>query len=486
MRLLKDATRDPPSNPVLDLRYWKLLHGIILSVTSESPKMGTISNDWLRPLLNRVPLLPIVLSLLSNFLNLPTQKQDELCSHSSRSLALVWSLATPKFTPDALLECFGAALQVLEGTVESSESSGMIEICRLVTSSLQTILSNSLTKKFSQVFITSHLCAWLNVTHKARAPFSPARAEICDVGAQLLFKQMADDPRDSPLFGALQTHIHSSPHDLHSTLPVLMTAFINAMKKRRPLHSLGSSPAVDVASLGIYFFSSCEEILRGVPDAQKTQVWHSRLNLLKIVETESLFSPGNESTAVLLKQEVDVCVECLTSPNHENVRTAIQCLCLLSRIDHDLVEDSTSRILAKFPIIFQWRGGPLDAPVHELLSLALSYHTRTRTLPAHISRLLMDSCTIPPFLPPSSMRISYDSLVASPVFTRDHLNKLSKAVRTFITPGQTLDTARRVIVMLRDTWRRFWDAEKAVATDCEMEARKKRRTSESSKRAKEA
>lgn len=134
-------------NPVLDLRYWNLLHAVCLSVNSESSKMASIGSTWLRPLLNRVPLLPIVLSLLSNSLCLPAQRRDELYLQSSKSLAFLWSLAAPKFAPDALLDCFGAMLRVIEEAAASGEVSGLFEICGLVTSSLHTALSNILNKK---------------------------------------------------------------------------------------------------------------------------------------------------------------------------------------------------------------------------------------------------------------------------------------------------------------------------------------------------
>lgn len=136
------------SNPVLDLRFWTLLQSILLSLSPKSSRTGLARNSWLIPLLNRVPLLPIVSALLSNSLHLPAQKQDEVYIQSSRSLALVWSLAAPKFSLDNLLECFGSMLRGLEGKANgSSENPGLITICTLVTSSLRTTLSHLSNKK---------------------------------------------------------------------------------------------------------------------------------------------------------------------------------------------------------------------------------------------------------------------------------------------------------------------------------------------------
>jgi len=54
------------------------------------------------------------------------------------------------------------------------------------------------------------------------------------------------------------------------------------------------------------------------------------------------------------------------------------------------------------------------------------------------------------------------------------------AVRTFITPGQTFEIARRVLDMLQEIWKRFRDVEKAAAADRGQGPRKKRRKSQSS------
>ena len=159
------------------------------------------------------------------------------------------------------------------------------------------------------------------------------------------------------------------------------------------------------------------------------------------------------------------------------MKIAIQCLCVLSRIDHDLVEASTGHILTKFLTVLQSPNGEsLAIPTREFLSLALSFHTKTRTLPAHISRLI-NSCAPPPRLSSPSIRTFYDGLVASPALALDHLNKLSMAVRTFITPGQTFEIARRVLDMLQEIWKRFRDVEKATA-DRGQGPRKKKRTSQ--------
>ncbi|KAH9075806.1 Urb2/Npa2 family-domain-containing protein [Lactarius deliciosus] len=488
-RLLKDGTRDSGPNPVLDLRYWKLLQGVCLSVNSESSKTAPVGSTWLLPLLNRLPLLPIVLSLLSNSLDLSAQKRSELYLQSSKSLAFFWPLAAPKFAHDALLDCFGAVLRVME--TASGELSGLFQICGLVTPSLRAALSNVLNKKkLTQAFITGHVGVWLNLAAKGNATLSPLCAEMCDVGFELLFnadslKQITDDPRSNPIFDTLRSHISSSPSHLLSALPIIVAGFIDAMKKRRSFFSTGGSLTVDAHSSITVFLSSCGDILRA-PGLPQTQVWRSRLDLLKVVEEKALFSPGYEKMVVLLKEEVEVSVDCLASTDDVIIQSAIQCLCVLSRIDHSFVEASTGRILSRIFAIFQSSGGKsFTEPAHEFLSLTLSYHSKTRTLPVHISRLV-DSCTIPPpHIPSFPVRMSYDELAASAVLTTNHLDKLSKAVRTFITPGQIFDTATRVLFMLRDIWETVRDVENVTTVGRESHARKKRRTTGRSEKAKE-
>jgi hypothetical protein len=90
-----------------------------------------------------------------------------------------------------------------------------------------------------------------------------------------------------------------------------MAAFTDAVKKRRSALPLGNSLTTDAHSLAMLFFSSCEEVLHGVGDLKGDQIWHSRLGLLKVVEDESLFNPRDENAAVLLKEEVGTCIECL-------------------------------------------------------------------------------------------------------------------------------------------------------------------------------
>ncbi len=163
--------------------------------------------------------------------------------------------------------------------------------------------------------MTSHIDGWLNFISSEAAVCSHKCTEIRDLGVELLFnadslKQIAEGPRTSPLVNTLRTYSTSQPH-LLSTLPFLMAAFIDAVKKRRSV--LSSVFTTDSHSLAMLFFSSCEEILHGIGDLKENRVWHSRLGLLRVVEDELLFNPRDENEVVLLKEEVGTCIECLAS-----------------------------------------------------------------------------------------------------------------------------------------------------------------------------
>lgn len=64
----------------------------------------------------------------------------------------------------------------------------------------------------------------------------------------------------------------------------------------------------------------------------------------------------------------------------------------------------------------------------------------------------------------------------SPSLSRDHLSKLSRACRTFITPGQALSTAEEVLGSLEGAWDSFVKA--AESSSGTEKKKKKRRKSE--------
>ncbi|KAI0042673.1 hypothetical protein FA95DRAFT_540396 [Auriscalpium vulgare] len=493
-RLLKDRTRDRENNPVLDVRYWQLLTDVVNPSEGSSNGATPTNKAWLRPLVNRVPIAPIVTSLLSLNTQCNADQRVTLLAASLPSLAVLWPLAVPKTTPDTLMECYGAVLHTMASSaiIEAKQKLdvNLVRIGSLVTASLRSAISHSSSKKkMTQSFTQNGLEDWLKSCNHNSFTDSNAelKAELYAAGADLLFnsdtlKKLCDDPSSSPLFTSLQTLVLASPIQVISTLPALLSSFAQATRKYRSSlfpGTSGNALAASVRSAGMKFFASCKEILPQAHNGSGTESWIARLGLLNAVESEGLFGFGQEDAADGLRQDVQLCAQCLQQPTEaSNAGLALQCLCSLARIDYELVEPLLPAILFEL-----WSSFPVDFSsastwASELLSLVLTYHIQTRTIPSFLS-LLFDSFTQPStqsaHVP--ATRTSYPRIMASPVMSSGPIDKLSRAVAAFVTPGQTLSTAEETIAALQSAWERFDAAQKSAAADRGAGSRKKSRKS---------
>ena len=99
-------------NPVLDTRYWRLLADILTpSNPAREADHSRALRPWLIPLLNRIPIPPIILSYLEL---LSAGDRFELVQYKlfAKCVSILWPLAVPKFSPETLLECFGAVIHL--------------------------------------------------------------------------------------------------------------------------------------------------------------------------------------------------------------------------------------------------------------------------------------------------------------------------------------------------------------------------------------
>lgn len=126
-RFLKDKAKDPcvnplgaseilslialysAANPILDVQYWALLEGVLFVQSDVQIR----DKAWLAPLLSRIPIAPIAVSLLSLYSRQDVMMAPALEPKACRCLSALWSLAVPKFSSEALLECFGTLLDYL-------------------------------------------------------------------------------------------------------------------------------------------------------------------------------------------------------------------------------------------------------------------------------------------------------------------------------------------------------------------------------------
>lgn len=96
------------NNPLLDERYWILLRDVLLG--SDATKSRSV-RAWIVPILQRTPLAPVVIVLLSLW---PRDGvPPTLVSASAECLSILWPLAVPKLSTEVLLDCVTAVVKLL-------------------------------------------------------------------------------------------------------------------------------------------------------------------------------------------------------------------------------------------------------------------------------------------------------------------------------------------------------------------------------------
>ena len=144
--LLRLINHNRLSNPTLDLRYWTLLADIISATDTQVPSAKSRSlKTWLRPLLNRIPIVPIVVGFISFLPILPKPDRFSLTPVVQRCLAILWPLGVQKATSDTLLECFGGVLKLLKEGMDGDDS--LENIGEIVTASFRSTFENVSNKK---------------------------------------------------------------------------------------------------------------------------------------------------------------------------------------------------------------------------------------------------------------------------------------------------------------------------------------------------
>ena len=74
----------------------------------------------------------------------------------------------------------------------------------------------------------------------------------------------------------------------------------------------------------------------------------------------------------------------------------------------------------------------------EFLELGLDHHKKTRTLPSYFSMVLDALERTTDVMDSSNLYDTYEAVLGGPIFDDPHLEKLGKALRGFVTPGQCL------------------------------------------------
>ena len=99
-------------NPICDDRYWKLLGDLLSNSNGAKGDNHPRSlRPWLVPLLSRIPIAPVILSYF-DILRAGGASVGAFHAVAARCISALWPLAVPKFSPETLLECFGAVVQL--------------------------------------------------------------------------------------------------------------------------------------------------------------------------------------------------------------------------------------------------------------------------------------------------------------------------------------------------------------------------------------
>ncbi|KAG2116977.1 Urb2/Npa2 family-domain-containing protein [Suillus clintonianus] len=472
-RLLKDKSKTS-DNPVIDPRYWCLLCKVLdgsVGVGARGLKV------WLGSLLNRTPLAPIIISILTLLNGLPVTEAKELLMFVRQCFSVIWPLSVHKIGVETLLECLGAVLDV---SSELLNYEAMDSMCEAVVSSYREALGNvGNKKKLHATFLQTHLSSWIRAISRS-SYLSPSLDEaVYAAGTETLFS--LDALRASTSSESLFTALSSSPNSPFTTNPVIpllpriFSTHTHFLRRYRTTLFPASQNKTqnrenDMRMTSMAFFASCLKLLAG-----NDLSWEARVGLVSIIESERIYaSQGVEEVEVVREDAVRILEG---EAEGEVVRLALDVLAVLARVDYDVIEPVVGRVL---PRLILTRPSPsIQKSANVLLNLLLDFHSKTRTLHPY-SHALLDACTsLLSIGSLASPRELYSSARNSAILAHTHLSSLAQALRTFLTPTQVKEAAQ-ITLALKDTFITYQNLSSLIkTTEMTDRPRKKRRKSES-------
>ncbi|KAK2462096.1 hypothetical protein APHAL10511_006559 [Amanita phalloides] len=449
-KLLKDkgidgvkALNAQQLNPILDVRYWKLL----ADITNDANNTKT----WLGSILVRIPIAPIVLAFLSLY---SENRQQCLSKAVAACLRTMWFPGVQKSTTETLLECVGALLHLVHES--DADDDDLAKIACLIIKSYRNSLANSSNKKkICTLFVRQNFPRWLECI-ACILPCEQLQDSIYNAGLETFFnfdvlRHSHDSKTGSVILNALQTLPELSKDAIAPALPRLFSSFLQAIKKYRSTlfgqesNQIPCAATDELNASGLQFFIICQELLddiRSTPEA-----WTARNALLVIVDESNLFSSSMEHA---INQISDLAIEALAANDQPSViLPAIECLSTITRINYDLVLSILPRILPQLLRVGNYGGRSTLAL--SFLDLILDYYTKTRTIPTYVSNLLdMVQCTASDGCDdPSEV---YNSRSGSVLFAPAHLVRLAKKIQLSVTARQIVPLAKTMVDRLEAAW----------------------------------
>ncbi|KAF9560209.1 hypothetical protein CPC08DRAFT_690317 [Agrocybe pediades] len=483
-KLLKEKAKDIAENPVFDTRYWNLLHSLN-TPTEGSTKGWDIKqrNVWLTPLLNRVPLAPVVIAFLNAYNTLDEGQRSELSTSVNACLSTLWPLSAQKMGTEMLQDCYGAVLSVLSSS-SSPLNTCMAKLGSMISASYRLALTNSSNKKkLYQTFLNSHLRNWMQSLSFGYLPEQqPFSDVVLESGIETLFnldvlRQTNDQKTEPPFLEHLRKLLASGRDHVYRALPRLYSSYVNSIKKHRgALFSQGSQSQPGAAleefhEAALRLFTSMLALVDH--NDQDALSWMTRLSLLQTVDQENLFDRHQMEAQMTLNQLVDLIIIALNDAWKdaylECTTIAIQCLSTIARIDYDLMLPFMPRILPLFLQI------SLPSEQHfAFLEILLSYHTKTRTLGVLVQNLFA-ALSSPTQYPQGPMQ-RYQLSFSSPVMHNFFMSRLSKALLRFLTESQCVHLVEFVSNTLKTSWDTFYSNIRQNNSDSDEKPRKRRKT----------
>ncbi|KAK0233389.1 Urb2/Npa2 family-domain-containing protein [Armillaria fumosa] len=435
-RLLKEKST------TLDVRYWALLLDVI-----SSPQASL--RTWLLPLLNRIPVLPVVVSLLKGLPDVDAPACQNLMLLTRNCLATIWPLAVHKFTTEKLLECVGAFLSSAQCSQEDKNHDQIAQW--LILSFTSSFNNSSMKKKLYSTFTQMYLRDWMTYTTSITAT-SVLGENIYAAGVEILFcldilRQSVDS--EITFFEALEGVNMPS---LLGNLPRLFRSFVISVKRfRGALFGQGSSRqstggVEEARAAGMRFFISSQRLLNA--SGLEVTAWTAQVELLKVINDEALFSSSQRDLEGVFTKIIGNAISVLSIPSSAERQAILflvaNALTIIARIEYSIIETALPRVLPLISV-----RPTADKSFFSFLEILLDYHSKTRSLNTYLSILLsaLERDKIAPFL--DDVRAIYQvSTEASALAHPAYFDCLVISTRTFITSTQIVPTIHSIFESL--------------------------------------